>query len=275
MTFDRIRAFRDATKENVDYIAGILGILYSIIDITSQLYFRFNRFSIYLKVIGGLFVGLLILIFFKNLRKIIQNILYSLRVEENLHYGEREVHSFAAKKTIDFQRIIPSTKVLEELYARSSLQAQRNLHSECFLTLCELHINFQRGKEKPNSKNFEISTRFDFFSQRKKMSAIIPALNLKLLKENIELCYEDAGVRVDPFFKNQHWRKAVIEACERTEVHLLTRDSFSINLIGYALYDIYILFLRENNLSKNYTFAFLHNKLYEGSASGQLIKDYN
>lgn len=271
----KLRAIRDITKENVDYVAGILGIGYAIVDIGSKLYSGFYHLTIYYKATGIIFIFLLIYIFFRNFKKVFADITFSLNVEESLYNAEKEAKLLVAKNLINFRNIIPTTKVLKHLYALAFSEAKRSLDSSCFLTRCELRITYSQNSIKSNTKKFDISVKFDFFSPKKKISIIQLAQNLKLHRGKPEFSYEETGRSIEPFFHNRFWRDAVIEACERTEVHLLTRKDFSISLLGYALYDIYILFLRENALSKNYSYAFLNNKLYEGSSDGRLIKDFS
>lgn len=264
---DKLVALRDATKDNVDYIAGLLGIGYAVVDIGKRVFLGFFGFGIYFKVGSLLLLSVLIYVFIRNLKKIIANAKLSLDVAENLHLAEEQTTQLATNRLPAFQKIIPTTDLLRRIYNQAFSDAQKNLDPKCFLTYSYLDIVYNQNPTGRYTKKISISVGFRFFSSKKKMSISEWAKDLKLVNKKPTFEYQEEGSPTDPFFKNKYWRKALIEACERTVVHLITLRNFGIHLVGYSINDIYISFSREIPLSKTYSYSLANSKLYEGSFS--------
>lgn len=272
---DKLNAIRDATKENVDYIAGLIGIGYLVIDMGRRLYSGFQSSGVLIKVGGLLLIAVLLYLFIRNFKKILSNASFTLQVAENLYHAEEQATQLATKQLIDFRKIVPTTRVLEHLYHQALSAAQKELDPECFLVSSQMTLTYGHNPTR-RTKRFHISTTFDFYSPKKKMSVAKWAPNLKLQIGKPLFSYRDSGGAREPFFRNKHWREAVIEACERTMVHLVTLPRFTLSLVGYTQYDIYLVFLRNVPMSKDYSYSFINNKLYEGSGqSGQVIRDFD
>ncbi len=272
---DKLRAIRDATKENVDYIAGLIGIGYLVIDVGRRFYAGFQGSGVLIKAGGLLLIAVLLYLFIRNFKKILSNTLFSLQVSENLYHAEEQATQLSTKQLIDFRKIIPTTRVLEQIYHQALSVAQKELDSACFLVSSQMNVLYERNPTK-KTKRIRLSAQFDFYSPKKKMSVVKWAPDLRLQKGKPILSYRDSGGPREPFFQNKHWREAVIEACERTVVYLITLPKFGLNLIGYTQYDIYMVFLRNVPMSKDYSYSFINNKLYEGSGqSGQVLRDFD
>lgn len=275
---NKIREFIDLTKEDIGYIADLSAVICILYVLGKWIISNFLTASLKFKIGGVILMLVFLWSLVRNAKKLRDSLLYHLELKKQEYYEKQEENVKPSHRRLNFEKIIPQTRLLKYLYQKGEQLAKKQFSKDSYLSAFTLTISVNRDYKNLSKRKIAVHSRMKFYSLFKKMCIEFSLQDLKVPKmQNSTLEYNERGKAeiVKPFFYDKHWREVVLTVFDRREAELLGEYFHSSVFTSDTPYMV-IGIMPYGLVKRQYLYFYKDGKLYEDSVSeDKIIKDFS
>lgn len=264
-----LKAIKNASRDNVEYFAGLIAILYLLKDIGKLIISAYPTKVVWYLQIGSV-VGFLLLLWLliRYWKKLYRSFRYQYDItlyQNNIKENQASVIDGAR---LDYSKILPTTSHLNYIYEETLGLARKYFAKDSYLHKFALTIEVLPDSIfKPN--NIWTIAFLTYFSPLKRYEKTFVLGNLKLpdkkdikveMSRNLEASV--GSLESSPFFKCRAWRKAVLTAFDCIDSELMGRR-FEFHVHGNKQ-RFYMSFQPSTPVKRHHFFTYENGELREG-----------
>lgn len=266
---NKIREFIDLTKEDIGYVANLSAIIYIVYVLGKWIISTFFTSSLNFKIGGVILLLVFLWSLVRNAKKLKDSLLYYLELKRQDYYEKREEDIKQNRRYLNFEKIVPQTRVLKYLHQKGEELAKKEFSKDSYLSKFTITISLEKEyKDGKLKRKVAVHSRMEFCSPLKRMSIAFSLRNLKLPKMKNSglstLGYNSEVKIAKPFFYDKHWREVVLTVFDRREAELLGEYFFSSVSTSHGDYYKMVIGIMPSGLvKKQYLYFYKDEKLYE------------